>query len=168
MPDLNLPWIPLFEFGVSSFQLTYPQTPFTFGARTEGRLQYSAAGAPGATVRLRKYLLFTTLRFTEDEWLLIKPWITFAQLGDSFHWTPDSANDDPTRFACHLESPHINDVITPARDTSLPWMMTLSIVLSRTAGPWDIQYFARTSAASFEDGVFDHDAFDEDAFFIGG
>ena len=166
MPDLNLPWIPLFEYGAASTQLTYPMQPFTMGARTEGRLQYTANGVPGANVRLRKYLINVTLRFTEEEWPSIIAWLAFAQYGDAFAWTPDSPNANAQTFLCTLESPRMADIVTPSRDPALVWLMTLPIVLSRQDQPWDIQYFARTSRG--QGGAFSFDAFDEGAFFTGG
>jgi hypothetical protein len=162
MPDSNLSWIPNFEFGADSLQLSYPMTPFTFGARTEGYLKYTAEAVPTANVRMRKYLLFTSLRFTETEWLAVKQWLAFAQYGDPFSWLPDAETD----ITCHLESPRMAEVITPARDPTLIWLMILPIVLSK-ASPWDIQYVAG-SAGVPHDGAFDFDAFDPDAFFFGG
>lgn len=167
MTDLALPWIPLFEFGASELQLTYPMMPFTFGARTEGYLRYTAEAVPTANVRMRKYLIHTTLRFTEAEWLDVKRWLAFAQYGDSFSWTPDGAGETPDTFTCFLESPRMSEVVTPARDPALIWMLTLPIVLSRQDQPWDVQYFSRTSSDILEGGAFEIEAFDEEAFFIG-
>lgn len=163
MPDLNLSWIPNFEFGASSLLLSYPMLPFTFGARTEGYLRYTAEAVPTANVKMRKYLLFTALRFTETEWLAIKEWLAFAQYGDPFVWRPDAE----TEIDCTLESPRMSEVITPGRDPSLIWLMTLPITLAKIGSPWDIQYMAG-SAGVPHDGAFDFDAFDSDAFFFGG
>lgn len=167
MTDLALPWIPLFEFGASSMRLTYPMFPFTFGARTEGYLRYTAEAVPTANVRMRKYLLHTTLRFTEDEWQDVKAWLAFAQYGDAFSWTPDGASDDGDTFTCFLESPRIADIVSPPRDPALIWLMTLPIVLSRQDQPWDVQYFNRESSDVLEGGAFDFETFDAEAFFIG-
>ena len=162
MPDSNLSWIPNFEYGASTMLLSYPMMPFTFGARTEGYLRYTAEAVPTANVKLRKYLFYTTLRFTESEWLAVKAWLAFAQYGDRFTWLPDAE----TEIDCYLESPRMSEVVTPARDPTLIWMMTLPIVLSK-ATPWDVQY-VEGSAGVPHDGAFDFNAFDSDAFFFGG
>jgi len=143
MPDTALQWIPRFEFGDSSLQLTYPVTRWDPGARTEGRVLTSAVGALGPALRLRKYLLSFALRFTEDEWPSVIDFIVFAQTGAAFTWFPNGQDllAAPASIAVYLEEPRLATVVRPQRDQALLWFMTLPIVLSRMDAPWNFEYF---------------------------
>lgn len=138
----TLPWIPRFDFGASTLTLTYPVTRWNAGARTEGRFLKSSTGVPGPSLSLRKYLLDVTLRYTEDEWPDVMAFVSYAQMGDSFVWYPQSHDDAQASFVTSwLESPRMNAGIRPVRDASLLWLFTLQITLSRMSSPWDLEYF---------------------------
>jgi len=142
MTDRALQFIPRFEFGDSSLQLTYPITRWDPGARTEGRMLTAAGGALGPALRLRKYLLAFSLRFTEDEWPDVIRFIEFAQTGASFTWFPNAQDllAAPASVTVFLEEPRLATVVRPQRDPTLLYLFTLPIVLSR-GEPWAVEYF---------------------------
>jgi hypothetical protein len=143
MTDTALKWIPRFDFGASSLQLTYPITRWDPGARTEGRVLTAISGALGPSLRLRKYLTTFNLRFTESEWLSVVDFIVFAQSGEPFVWFPNGQDLSaaPVSITTFLEAPRIATPVTPTRDQSLLYMFQLPITLSRMDGPWNFEYF---------------------------
>ncbi len=144
MTDLALQWIPRFDFGDASLQLTYPITRWNPGARTEGRVLTATSGAIGPSLRLRKYLTTFTLRFTEAEWSpRVIEFLVFAQSGASFLWFPDGQDSlaAPDSITTWLEAPRLATPVAPQRDPDLLWLLTLPITLSRMDGPWDFEYF---------------------------
>lgn len=143
MTDLALKWIPRFDYGDASLQLTYPVTRWTPGARTEGRVLTAGLGAIGPFLRTRKYLLGFSLRFTEAEWQDVIPFISFAQMGASFLWFPNGQDvlAAPESITVWLEAPHISAPVRPIRDGSLIWLLSLPITLSKMDSPWNFEYF---------------------------
>lgn len=136
-----LPHLPRFDYGSASLTLTYPVSRWIPGGRTEGSVLKAADGAPGSVIRLRKYTLAMNLRFTEDEWDDLKDFIHFGQTGASFEFFHGEDNDDiPTAFTCTLGSPRVTTGVRPTRDGTMPWLLTLPIVLESSEG-WYLQYF---------------------------
>ena len=145
--DANLIWRPTFLFGVDAQTLTLslPVTRWDPGARTEGRFLKAATGAPGPSLRLRKYLLNVTLRFLEEEWPDIIAFLNVVQMGAAFTWIPNGPMEEVSSVTVYWEAPHLTDVISPTRDAAYLSLMTLPIVLSRTDQPWPLEYY-RTPA----------------------
>lgn len=142
MTDLALKWIPRFDFGDDSIELTYPVTRWRPGARTEGMWLDSIVGIPGPSLRLRKYLLDLVLRFREDEWELVKAFMEYAQTGESFRWFPRAYDDAvPESLTVFLEEPRVDRGIVPARDSTIIWMFTQPLTISRMSTPWNVEYF---------------------------
>jgi hypothetical protein len=145
MTDTALPHIPRFDYGSSSIVLTYPVTRWIPGARTLGSVLKSADAVPGPVLRLRRYTLAMTLRFTEDEWPDVSDFINYGQTGAPFTFFHGEDNDDiPPSITCTLGAPRIAAGVRPVRDGSLPWMMTLPIVLETTEG-WYLSYFGTST-----------------------
>lgn len=138
----GLAWIPRFDIDGASIVFTYPIMRPAPGARTEGRMLKSSTGVPGASLRLRKYLLDITLRYTEDEWEKVMDLLAFAQMGYDFRWFPQSFDPEaPTYITTYLEAPHLRDIVKPIRDHAILRMFTLPLTLSRMDQPWDTDYF---------------------------
>lgn len=143
MTDLALKWIPRFDYGEASLQLTYPVTRWNPGARTEGRVLVAGLGAIGPSLRLRKYLITFLLRFTEAEWQDVIPFIAFAQTCAAFTWFPNGQDLSaaPESIEVFLEAPRIATPVKPLRDPTLLWLLTLPLTLSRMDEPWPLEYF---------------------------
>lgn len=142
MTDLALKWIPRFDFGSSTLTLTYPIMRWNPGARTEGRVLTSISGILGPYLRLQKYTLAFTLRFTEDEWPNIVTLLSFAQLGEPFTWHPNGQDPYvPDTVDVFLELPRVATAIKPTRMAEPLWLFTLPIVVSRLDAPWNFEYF---------------------------
>lgn len=139
--DSNLIWIPTFTFGpdLQELTLSLPVMRWDPGARVEGRFLKSATGGSGPSLRLRKYLLYLTLRFTETEWPDIIAFLNVVQMGAAFTWTPNG--DSEPALTVYWEAPHLQDVVSPARDGGFLSLFTLQIVLSRTDIPWPQEYY---------------------------
>ena len=160
MTDINLRWIPRFVYGDNELELTYPVTRWNVGARTVGTVQKTVLGIPGPVLRLERYTLATSLRFTEDEWTSVSAWIQFAQTGQSFLWYPKDIDEaTPSFFEVVLASPRLTDPVRPIRDSTILRMFTLPVVFQMTKG-WDLQYFRDgTTIADSGSGAFDSVAF---------
>lgn len=141
-----LEWIPQFIINDITYALTYPVTRWVPGQRTVGRTKKSAIGGPGTTVQLKRYTLGMTLRFTEDEWQTVRNMAIKAQMGDPFIWLTGAVQpESPSSFIVVWESPRVSDGIRPTRDGSLPWMMSLPIVLGMDE-VFDVKYFTNDSS----------------------
>lgn len=141
MTDTALPHIPRFVFGSTDLTLTHPVTRWIPGARTNGLVMKTATGVPGPVTRLRKYTLAMTLRFTEEEWTSVSAFINYGQTGASFLWYHGEDNDAiPSSFTVTLGTPRVATGVRPSRDTTLPWLMTLPIVLE-SDDVWYLEYF---------------------------
>lgn len=145
MTDLALPWVPMFWVSSPTGQFldfTYPLLRWEKGARTEGRMLTSIIGAQGVDLRLRKYLLFMTLRFTEEEWPMVRALFAHGQAGSSMLWYPRARDPSvPDNIEVWLESPRVDQGISPTRDSALLWLFTQQLVVSRTSAPWETEYF---------------------------
>ncbi len=142
MIDPSLAWIPRFDYGEASLSLTLPITRWNPGARTEGRVLASATNVLGPSLRLRKYLLSFALRFTEEEWPSVIPFMAWAQSGASFLWVPQGHDAaQPASLEVVLEAPRLTTNVAPVRDANLIWLMTLPITVARMSAPWDLEYF---------------------------
>lgn len=127
-----LPWIPRFFVGTKSFTFSYPVTRWVPGERTTGFSAKDADGNPGVEIRLRRYTLGMSLRFTDDEWVVVRELIRSTRTGRAFVWEPRAqmaVPDMPETFDVVLESPKVMDRVQPARDAQYLHVMTLPIVL---------------------------------------
>ncbi len=141
--DSNLIWIPTFTYGpdAASLTLSLPVMRWEPGARVEGRFLKSATGAPGPSLRLRKYLLSVTLRFLEAEWPDVMAFLNVVQLGAAFTWIPNGSAEEVSSVTVYWEAPHLSEPIAPARDSVYLSLFTLPIVLSRMDQPWPLEYY---------------------------
>jgi hypothetical protein len=127
-----LPWIPRFFVGAKQFTFSYPVTRWIPGERTTGFTAKDADGNPGVEIHLRRYTLAMSLRFTDDEWTVVREFIRATRTGRSFTWEPRAqmtVPDMPDTFDVVLESPLITTRVQPTRDGQYPHVMTLPIVL---------------------------------------
>ena len=141
-----LPWIPRFTVGGSVFPLRYPVTRWVFSARTTGVSDKSADGAPGVAVQLRRYMIGFSIRFLDSEWSIVRDFLKLAQSGQSVIWEPQAqmlVPDMPSHFNCFLESPHVTDIVLPARDSEYLHVQLLPLVLS-SASVFHAYYFPVT------------------------
>jgi hypothetical protein len=137
-----LPWHPRFVLGVTEYVLSYPVTRWIPGERTTGSAARAANGAGGNQTRLRRYTLGLTLRFTDDEWPIVREFIRKVQGGRQFIWipNPEGTQPMPDQFSVVLDSPRVTDPIRPSRDPQYLHILYLPIVLASRA-PFATYYF---------------------------
>ncbi len=142
MPDLSLKWIPQFDFGSHTLQLSYPVTRWNPGARTEGKVFTSSSGIITPVLKYRKYTLDLVLRFLESEWNDVASFIAFGQSGEPFVWHPNAYDAEVAETVdAFLDAPRVATPVKPLRDGTFLDMFTLPVTFSRQSAPWDLEYF---------------------------
>lgn len=129
----KLPWCPRFIVAGRSFVFQYPVTRWIPGERTTGFTAKDADGFPGTEIRLRRYTLGMNIRFTDDEWIIVREFMKLAQTGAEFSWEPNAlmtVPDMPEFYNVFLDSPRVADIIRPTRDTVYLHLLTIPIVLA--------------------------------------
>lgn len=127
-----LPWIPRFFVGGRIFTFSYPVTRWIPGQRTTGVTAKDGDGGVGTEIRLRRYTLGMSLRFTDDEWIVVRELVRATRTGRQFTWEPRAlltVPDMPNTFDVVMESPKVLDRLQPTRDAQYPRVMLLPIVL---------------------------------------
>lgn len=146
---MPLRWTPRFTFGpegdTESITLSYPVEVFIHGGRTGGTSRRTASGVPHASIPQRYRTIGLTLRFQDTEWAAVRRMVVWGQSGAPFLWSPGDLEDleqTEADVTVLLDAPRVRDGFTPERDTDMPWLMRLSIVLCRAdRDPWSIEYF---------------------------